>query len=322
MRIFSTSFLILGSLSAAVSVRADGLLVSFYNTSTVGLYNAQTGALLNSTFATVQDALGLALGPGNTVFVGSDGLDGPSGAGIVRFGINGTTGTPLGTFVDHVGDNALNNPQGLAFHSGNLYASDITAGNVFVYNSSGAHINTLTPPVNLSFGNPAGLAFDQAGTLYIADIGLGNVLSYGSGNFAQVNSSSGIFQDAHSVVVGGDGNLYVLNTSSASGGIYSLSLSDGSSTKIVDYSTVNFQPSDMVLGPDGKLYVSGQDTFSAEGEILQYNRDGSGGAQFADTGFGTSPGYITFIPEPSTLSIMGAALVVGGIFLRKKYSKY
>jgi hypothetical protein len=316
MKIVATSFLLVGSLCATTLARADGLYVSFFNTDSVGMYDAQSGALINATFASVQDALGLAVGPDHNLYVGSDNLASGNGAGIMRFGLGGTTGTAPGTFVDHVSDNALNNPQGLAFQGGNLYAGDITAGNIFVYNTLGNHAGTLSSP---SLGAPNGLAFGTSGTLYVADLNQGNVLSYSGGNFAQVNSQPGKFDAAHSVAVGGNGKLYVLNISGATGGIYQLNPGDGSALKIVDYSTSTFQPADMVVGPDGKLYVSGQDLNTGEGEILNYGLDGSGGTVFADTGSGTSPGYITFetVPEPSAWSIAGIGVVVLAMFRRR-----
>lgn len=309
----TTSILALASFCTLATARADGLLVSFYNSGTVGLYDGQTGSLLNANFASVQDPTGMTIGPDQNLYVGSDSLASGNGSGIVRFGINGTTSTPQGTFVDHVSDNALSNPQGLAFHNGNLYAADITAGNIFVYNSAGSHVSTLSDPI---FG-PMGLAFSPSGTLYVAN--QGNILSYNGGSFSQVNNGSVLFTAAKSVAVGGNGNLYVLDISGPTTGIYSVNPSDSSTQKIVDYSTSYFYASDLIVGPDGKLYVSGQDASSGEGEILTYNTDGSGGNVFADTGFGTDPGPMIIIPEPSSLSIMGLAVAVGAVvFIGKR----
>jgi hypothetical protein len=292
-------------------VQAAGLFVTFNGADTVRLYDAQSGQVLNSTFASVQSPLGLTIGPDHNLYVGSDNLP-VGGAGIVRFGISGTTGAPLGTFVDHVSDNELNNPQGLGFQGGNLFTADATAGSIFVYNNSGTHLNTLSAP-GLFLSAPIGLTFDSGGTLYVADENQGNVLSYSGGSFAQVNSQSGVFIAARDVAVGGDGNLYVLNVAS-DGGIYKLSLSNGSAQKIVDYSTSFFQASDMVIGPDLQLYVSGQDFNSGDGQILKYGLDGSGGTVFADTGFGTSPSFMAFdVPEPSLMSLCGLAAVLSVI---------
>jgi hypothetical protein len=265
-----------------------------------------TGGLISSSFATIQSPIGLAVGPDHNLYVGSDNLAGGVGAGIVRFAINGPVGTPLGTFVNHVGDNELNNPQGLGLSGGNLYAADATAGNIFVYSSTGTHLQTLSAP-SLWLSAPIGLHFNSSGTMYVADVNQGNVLSYSGGNFAQVNSQFGVFTAARDVVAGADGNLYVLDASST-GGIFRLNPADGSTEKIIDYGSTFFQPSNLAVGPDGKLYVSGQDLFSAKGEVLQYGLDGTGGNVFADTGFGTSPGFMVFsTPEPSALALAGLA---------------
>jgi WD40 repeat protein len=311
MRFQAASVLFFCAISTPLLARADDLFVSFFNTDTVGLYDGQTGALLNPSFASVEDPIGLAVDPANNLYVGSDSLSGGEGAGIAVFGINGASGTPEGTFVSHATDNSLNNPQGLAFLGGNLYVGD-ASGNILVYNHAGVENGPPLSSPNLNF--PAGLNFAASGTLYIADENAGNVISLRGGNFAQVNSQPSQFNAARDVVAGNNGNVYVLDAS-GSGGIYQLSLSDGSAHEIVDYSSVNFQASNLAIGPDGKLYVSGVDLDSNDGEILSYNLDGTDLSVFKDTGMGTSPGFMVFVvPEPSAWALAGLAAAVFGIF--------
>ena len=314
MRNYAASLLIVGIVGAPTFTQASGLFVSFFNTDSVALYDGQTGALLNGNFASVQDTLGVAVGPDHNLYVGSDNLGAPteSGAAVVRFGINGTTGTPNGVFAGHSGNNNLNNPQGLAFSGGNLYIADATTGSVFVYNPAGVLVNTLP-----GLGAPAGITFDLSGTLYVADQNQSDIFKYNGTSFVPINSQPALINDGRDVAVTG-GFAYALDAS-ASGGIYKISLADGSAQKIVDYNGSLFQASNLTLGPDGNLYVSGQDLETADGEILEYGRDGSGGGQFIDTGFLTSPGYLTFdVPEPSVLSLAGLAAAVFAIARRKR----
>jgi WD40 repeat protein len=300
--------LILGLIfSSSIFAHAD-----FYisNGDVVGRYDS-SGNAINSSLISVNGATGLTFGPDGNIYVASPTFSFVTAAGIGIF--NPLTGASLGTFVDHVGDNNLNNPQGIGFWNGNLYAADGTSGSILVYNQSGAHIGSLSDP---QLNTPFGLTFGSAGSLYVADIGQGNVLSYNGSSFTRVNSQFGVLTAARDVTVGRDGNLYVLDASST-GGIFKLSLSDGSAQKIVDYSTSPFFASNLTLGSDGFLYVTGQQ--DNEGEVLRYGTDGSGGNVFADLGFGSNPGYIVeSVPEPSTPAFV---LLLIGCFAATKFAK-
>jgi streptogramin lyase len=292
--------LILGIFCAPSLAQAAGLFVSFYSADTVAYYDTESGLPINSNFASVQSPIGLVVGPDRNLYVGSDNLDSSIGAGVVSFGINGTNSAPLGIFASHVDNNALNNPQGLAFSHGNLYIADVTSSTIFVYNNLSPHTGTLSntlSSINPAIVQPEGLNSDTNGTVYVANEGLGSILSYAGGSFAQVNGPSVLYNAPHSVALGPDGYLYVLDTS-ATGGVDRLNPTNGASDKIVDYSIVDFQAYDLAIGLDGKIYVSGQDLDTAEGEILQYNLDGSGGHVAIDAGFGTSPGFMAFAPSP------------------------
>jgi sugar lactone lactonase YvrE len=273
------------------------------NGDVVGRYDA-SGNVINGSLISVNGATGLTFGPDGNIYVASPTFSFINAAGIGIF--NPITGASLGTFTDHVSDNNLNNPQGIRFLGGNLYAAEATGGNILVYNQSGTHINLLSDP---QLNTPFGLTLSSSGTLYMADIGQGNVLSYNGTSFSRVNSQFGVLTAARDVTVGNDGNLYVLDAS-GTGGIFKLSLTDGSAQKIVDYSTSLFFASNLTLGSDGFLYVTGQQ--DNEGEVLRYGTDGSGGGVFADLGFGSNPSYIIeSVPEPSTPALM--LLLVGCI---------
>ncbi|HEX3800479.1 MAG TPA: hypothetical protein VH413_17430 [Verrucomicrobiae bacterium] len=301
----SISMLVFVSTCATSFAQTGDLFVSFHDTDTVSLYSSITGGLLNATFASVSSPTGLTVGPDQTLYVGSDSLSAIQGAGIADMTINGTSAGPINTFVDHATDNNLNNPRGLAVVGSTLYAADLTSGNVLAYDSPGTP-GTAIP--NGSIGIASGLSA-SGGNLYIADINNGNVLRYDGVNVTQVNTVDNVFISAQDVAVGHDGNLYVLNPSQ---GIYQLNLATGTATKIVDYSTSFFEATALTVGPDGKLYVAGQDA-DAEGGVFQYNTDGTGGGIFADTGLETMPDAVAFgTPEPSTwsLAVLGISLIV------------
>jgi sugar lactone lactonase YvrE len=304
-----TALCILALGLGVVLAKAD-LFVSDYYYSVVDHYNS-SGSLVN--FSSIIQPSGLAVGPGGVLYVATPVDDGfGHGASIVRF--NPANGAQLGTFASHVSDNNLNNPGGIAFGpGGNLYVGDLQS-KILVYGSGGGtSLSTLTGG---NLNAPSSVTFDPAGKLYVADENSGTILKYNGSTFSQVNN--GLFSVAHDVGVGLDGNLYVLDDSGATGGIYRLNPTTGASQKLVDYSTSPFFQNDLVVGPDGKLYVSGSDSNTGDGEILQYATDGSGGSVYLNLGPNAFPTYMAFspVPEPSTfalLSMAGVAAAVCGI---------
>ena len=313
-RVIATSLLVLGF--SVLLARAD-FFVSDANNDVVDHFDS-LGAFVNS--SSIIGPTGLAVGPDGNLYVATpydDGLG--NGSSIVTF--NPATGAHISTFTSHVSDNSLNNPGGIAFDaSGNLYVGDLQ-GKILVYSSSGgAHVNELTD-VNLNA--PSGLAFGPSGTLYAADENSGNVLAYNAGAFSIVNTTGARMNIPSSVGVGLDGNLYVLDLSGTTGGIYQLNPTTGFASEIVNYSTSFFTANDLAVGPDGKLYVSGEDGNTGDGQVLQYGLDGSGGSVYEDLGSGSDPTYMTFatVPEPSALALVSmAGLAIMAFSIRRKIS--
>ena len=77
----------------------------------------------------------------------------------------------------------------------------------------------------------------------------------------------------------------------------------------------SFIPNDILFGPDGKLYVSGQDTFlNPAGEILRFLADGTPDGVFI-SGL-SNPTYMAFtaaVPEPSSLVLCSTAAACGAV---------
>ena len=293
-----TGLVLVTMLAGSILAHADFFIS---NGDVVSRFNDQ-GSLLDGTFASVQGAAGLAIGPDGNLYVSTASPADGFGAEISSF--NATTGAAVGTpFVSHVTDSALNNPAGLAFgQDGNLYVAD-QQGKLLVYNSAGTQVGQHTD-VNLNA--PSSLAFASSGVLYLSDINNGSILSYSAGNFSILNNNPADFSAPHDVTVGLDGLLYVLDISGATGGISSLNPATGIAHKIIDYSTSAFFADDLIVGPDGNLYVSGQDENTGNDEVLKYATDGSGGDVFATLGSGgAGPSYMVFdVPEPSPAALL------------------
>lgn len=304
-----TLFLACGALGLSACASKANLFVSDFNNDVVDNYNS-AGSLVNS--SSVLGPTGLAFGPNGNLYVATPYGD-SSGDGTSVVTINPATGAQISIFTSHVSDNDLNNPAGIAFDSsGNLYVGDLQS-KILVYGSSGgAHSSELTD-VNLNA--PSSLAFDPSGNLYIADENSGSVLKYNGSAFSIVNTAGAMMNIPHDVGVGLDGNLYVLDESGTTGGIYQLNPNTGFATEIVNYSTSLFTASDLVIGPDGKIYVSGVNGNTGDGEILQYGTDGSGGGVYLDLGSGAAPTYMAFspVPEPSVLALLSVAGAAAGL---------
>lgn len=295
---------LLAALGMAANLHGQILIANGDN---IGLYDSQSGAAINPTFISLDSAAGVAIGPDGNIYAGTPSYSAPLGPAIATFNLS--TGAPIGVFASHASDNALNDPASLAFGpGGNLYVSDLLAGNVFVYDPAGNHAATISSP---NLFQASGLAFNSSGTLYVADESSANVFQYKNGTLTQVNTDSGVFTSATGVGVGTNGTLYVLDNSAANGAVFTLDPASGSVQKLIDFSTNSFTPNQMVVGPDGNLYLSGMDSSTGDGELRLYSENGTGGNVFADLGLNANPTYFAFAPEPSALSL---SLVAGFMF--------
>lgn len=210
-------------------------------------------------------------------------------------------------------------PQGMRIApNGNLYIADAGGDqNVHIYNPAGASLGTLSSNQLLA---PQDVAFDAGGNLY-APSGNADVLrsTAGVGPLTEfVQQQAGGLINPVSLSFAPSGELYVLDIGGNFAAIRrydSTGASDG--TNVGDATVISFSgnlfsfvPNDILFGPDGKLYVSGQDTFlNPAGEILRFLPDGTFDGVFI-SGL-TNPTYMTFVPEPAAMVLLS----MGGITL-------
>lgn len=281
----------------------------------VDVYN---GSSLTPGFISVSGAAGLAVGVDGTVYAGSS-------VDAQIYSYNPTTGVLTGTFVPFLGSNdpaSVQAPAGMAWGpDGHLYVADINAGNVHVYNGAGGSITTLS---GSAMGQPVSVAFNHAGQLFAADSN-GVELFNGTEFVSYIEAISGggsyVLNIPGAVGFSSAGDTYILDVSGASAGIlkFTGNTFDG---RIVDFSSLPFAPSDMIVGPDDRLYVSGVNFEEGDGEVLAYNLDGSGGSAYV-TGLDNPTAMAFAVPEPSAnlLLLCGASLTVLGMTrLRRRVS--
>jgi hypothetical protein len=298
------SFVLLGVFCAAL--RAEATLPDLYisDGSNVDVFN---GASLNTNFISIDQAAGLAFGADATLYAGSTG-DGQ----VYRY--NPTTGALIGTFVPFFGSTdprSVQQPTGMAWGTdGNLYIADITASNVHLYGSVGVSITTVG---GSSLDQPVNVAFNHSGQLFAVD-DLGIEQYNGSQFVSYIPAISGggsyVLNVPSSIAFSSAGDAYVLDISGASAGILKFTGTTFDS-KIVDFSTSSFTPTNLILGPDGRLYVSGTDTIGG-GEVLAYDLNGTGGSVYV-SGL-SNPSYMAFAaPEPSTSLLIFAGLGLAAV---------
>jgi WD40 repeat protein len=298
------SIVLLGVFFAVFRAKAD--LPDFYVSDgfNVDLFD---GTNLNTNFISIDQAGGLAFGPNGTLYAAS------TGDGQV-YSYNPTTGALTGTFVPYFGSTdprSVQQPTGMAWGpDGNLYVADVTGSNVHIYSNTGASISSIG---SADLGQPTNVAFDHSAQLYAADNN--GIERYSGSQFvpyipAISGGGSYVLNNASSIAFSSAGDAYVLDISGASAGILKFTGTTFDS-KIVDFSTSNFTPANLIIGPDGRIYVSGSDAIGG-GEVLSYNLNGIGGSVFV-SGL-SNPTYMAFAaPEPTTGLLVFLGLGLAGI---------
>ncbi|HEY3897528.1 MAG TPA: PEP-CTERM sorting domain-containing protein [Chthoniobacter sp.] len=273
----------------------------------VDLFN---GTSLNTSFITSMDqASGLAFGPNGTLYAAS--LD---DAQVYSFNptTGGTPGTPFVTFFGSNDPRSVQGPDGMIWGpDGNLYIADVTASNVHLFSNTGASVASIGGTI---LGQPVNVAFNHSGQLFAVDNN--GVEQYNGSEFVSYIPSVSAFGSytlnvPGAVAFSSAGDAYVLDNSGASAAIlkFTGTTYDG---QIVDLNADNFAPSDMIVGPDGKLYVSGIDDNTSEGEVLDFNLDGTGESVYV-SGL-NNPTYMAFAaPEPSASLLAFAGLGLVGL---------
>jgi uncharacterized protein (TIGR03118 family) len=263
--------------------RAD-LLVGSRATNSILRYNQVTGALIDTFVAPGSGGLngpgGVALGPDGNLYVSSNMND-----SILRY--SGTTGQFLGVFVPS-GFAGLSKPSQLVFGpDGNLYVN--SHGPASLPNSSAILRFDGTTGEPRPAPGQAGATFVPAG-------------------------SAGLDQASVGLVFGPDGNLYV--NSHLTNSVLRFDGTTGEPRPAPGQSGADFiparsggllQPSGLVFGPDGDLYVGAHDPGAGHGAVLRYDpmtgdprpAPGQDGAFFVPIDSGTirNPTALAFGPD-------------------------
>jgi sugar lactone lactonase YvrE len=243
---------------------SGNFFVSDSNIDTVLKFNGTT-----STFASADNAAGIAFGPtGNLFVVGS------STPGLVTV-LNGTTGAVV-TTSDAGG--ALMDPEGATRGpDGNIYVAGGDAKDVMEFNgTTGAFIKEFVAGGSGGLSSARGVAFGPDGNLYVTSFGSGQVLEYNGAtgafiaSFAQATGSCSGLSLPRGLTFGPDGNLYV--SSFGSGDVMEFNGSTGACMS-------NFIPAG-TGGLDGPTFVL-----------------------FGEPGGGTT------VPEPSSLALAAFGLI-------------
>jgi sugar lactone lactonase YvrE len=161
-----------------------------------------------STFASVNDAAGIAFGPTGNLFVVGSGSP-----GLVTV-LNGTTGTVVTTSD---ADGALMDPEGATRGpDGNIYVAGGDAKDVMEFNgTTGAFIKEFVAGGSGGLASARGVAFGPDGNLYVTSFASGQVLEYNGttgafiASFAQATGSCSGLSLPRGLTFGPDGNLYV-----------------------------------------------------------------------------------------------------------------
>jgi hypothetical protein len=307
MRLLSSTFVLLILFCGCFTGhRAEAALPNLYISDdfNVDVFN---GSSLNSNFISINQAGGLAFGSNGTLYAAS--MDDSQ-----IYSYNPTTGTQTGTFVSFFGSGdsrSVQGPTGMAWGSdGNLYVADVTASNVHLYSSLGVSLSSIG---GSSLDQPVNVAFNQGGQLFAVD-NFGIERYNGSQFVSDIPVISGggsyVLNAPSSVAFSPAGDTYVLDISGASAGILKFTGSTFDS-EVVNFTTTDFTPADLIIGPDNKLYVSGFDAING-GEVLDFNLNGSGESVYA-SGL-NNPTYMAFAaPEPSTALLVFAGLGLAGL---------
>jgi probable HAF family extracellular repeat protein len=319
------ALLIAGCLLLATSP-ADAVLLVAANPATGAPPSVPEYAEGSGTF------LGLFVSPGsggldnaNSLAFGPDGNLYVSGFGsrdILQY--NGSTGAFLSVFVPP-GLGGLGAPNGIAFGAdGNLYVSDGFFGtnSVLRYNGqTGAFLGVFAAGGGLSVPGP--LAFGPDGSLYVSSVLTNSILRYDAAGQPQPGpgQSGAVFipntdQNNGSLAFGPDGNLFISSDATDDVKEYNPITGAFIETFIPPGADGLTSPLGLVFGPDGNLYIA--DFLS--GTVPRF--DGTTGdfinifASPGSEGFGR-PTSLTFspraVPEPATLTLLAAALVMLGL---------
>jgi hypothetical protein len=275
-RRLAAALAVLGVLAAGLPARGDVIFVTNYYTGTIGEYDAATGAVVKSTFAS-----GLN-GPQDVAVAGSNLLVSTTGNARIA-ALDLTTGALVtNSFI-------TGNSEGLAVSGSDLFVTDAPPGYVYEYNSAtGAKIGVIY------FEEASGSypEFDTVanGTLYVTNEDNGTIQTFDATSATAGWSASGL-TTPYGIVVSGS-NLFVAEA--------------GSANKVAEYDAttgalINASFITGLNAPEG-LAVDGSNLY-----VVNYGNGGMGtgsiGVYNVATGAAINAAFITGLSGPLGLTI-------------------
>ena len=169
-----------GALLSSITARGQDIYVANQGgVTTIGVYNASTGAVVNASLVSGLNPSGIAVS-GSNLFVTN-----PATGKIGEY--NASTGAVVNAALV----SGLNDPWGIAVSGSNLFVTNYTTGKIGEYNAStGAVVNPSLVSVSIDqYGNgPTGIAVSGS-NLFVANVGFGTIGEYNATTGAVVNAA-------------------------------------------------------------------------------------------------------------------------------------
>jgi sugar lactone lactonase YvrE len=266
---------------------------------------------------------GLAFGPDGNLYIGVSGNGGATAPSVARYDVGLNSLSTAYTFVDDIF------PGSVAFKG-----NDLLVGRNPFFSDTGA----IQQLANIIGGSPVqsdyttggslasspGLAFDGAGNLYVADQTYNFGTFTASGPVKRFDSSGNyvgeVIADGASSLAGPTGlvvNGNTLYTASIMNGlILSTDLTTDTTSTFADTSTP-FATSSLAQLSDGNL-LAGDASGANPFQLYRFANDGSLFASY-DLTLGQVGGIaVAPVPEPATMTLVGAGLVAGAALFRRR----